>query len=362
MKDLFKQLVAASSAPSGEGEVRKILRHALEGCVDEIRADRLGNLIATKRGRPGGPVLMLSAHMDEIGLMVSKIEPSGIVRFEKLGMIDDRVLPTQLVTLVTRQGKITGVIGQPAAGLLTPDEKKGIVPFRKLFVDIGSFSREETERRGVRLGDLITFRGDYLDLGKNIIVTKSVDDRTGLATMVGAMQSLVGKEHEATVVAVGLSQHEVGLRGARTAAYSVHPDVAIHIDVTGHFPDLAVQDIFMGKGPVVRLMEDYGTDIGFGAQLGVFCSRAVTDLLTETAQRENIPYQMQIKPGIINDEVVIHTSREGVLTGYVLIPARYIHSAHELVQWDDVENAVRLVAGFAQAVTGQFVETACQLE
>jgi putative aminopeptidase FrvX len=362
MKELFKQLTAASCAPSGEGEVRRILRQALEGYVDEMRADRLGNFIATKHGRQGGPVLMLSAHMDEIGLMVSHIEPSGIIRFEKLGWIDDRVLPTQLVTVVTRQGKVPGVIGRPSASLLTPEENKGIIPFRKLFVDIGSFSRQETEQQGVRLGDLITFRGDFLELENNIVVTKSVDDRTGLTAMVAAMRSLDSKEHEATVVAVGLSQHEVGLRGARTAAYNVHPDVAIHIDVTGHFPDVTTLQILMGKGPIIRLMEDYGTDIGFGAQRGVFCSRAVTDLLIETAQRENIPSQVQIKPGIINDEVVIHTSREGVLTGYILIPARYLHSAHELVKWDDVEDAVRLVAAFARAVSGQFVEAACQLE
>lgn len=363
MKEIFKELALASGAGGDEGDVRRIIRHELTGVVDELRADRMGNLFATLNGTSGdGPVLMLTAHMDEIGLMVSKVEDFGGVRFEILGWIDDRMLISRLVTINTRQGQVTGVIGVPAFGKLTVQDRTQPTPYKKLYIDVGSFSKIETETMGVRIGDRITFRGDFVELANQITVSKSVDDRIGVYMLIETMKQLKGAGHEATVVAAFLAQHEIGLRGAIPAAYSIAPDVSIHIDVTGHFLDDPPAGVIMGGGPIIRLMEDYGTRIGFGAQKGVLVHRDVSDLLIECAEQLDLPYQIQIKPGVIGDEVVIHTSREGVLAGYILVPARYIHSQYELVKWDDVERVIALAKAFSLAVNGKFVAGAVDLD
>ncbi|HZQ06584.1 MAG TPA: hypothetical protein VFD70_08390 [Anaerolineae bacterium] len=363
MKELFKELSLATGAGGDEGDVRRIVRRELTGSVDEMHADRMGNLFGVLRGaRNDAPVLMLTAHMDEIGLMVSGIEAFGGVRFSKLGWIDDRMLISRLVTISTRKGKVPGVIGVPAASKTTPDEKTKPTPYNKLYIDVGSFSKAETEGMGIRIGDLITFRGDFVELANNIIVTKAVDDRIGLYVLIETMKRLKQQQHEATVVAACLAQHEIGLRGAIAAAYSTHPDVSIHIDVTGHFLDDPPAGGLMGGGPILRLMEDYGTLVGFGAQKGVIAHRDVVDLLIERATANGLAYQLQIKPDVIGDQVVIHTSREGVLSGYILIPARYIHSQNECIKWDDVEQVITLAVAFSIAVTRNFVDRAVDLD
>lgn len=363
MKELFRELTLASGVGGDEGGVRRVVRQALADVVDDLRVDRMGNMFATLNGaRNNSPVLMLTAHMDEIGLIVGGIEPFGGVRFEKLGWIDDRMLVSRLVTINTRQGQITGVIGVPAGSKITAEERTKPTPFKKLYVDIGSFSKAETEEMGVRIGDRINFRGDFVELANNITVSKAVDDRIGLYILIETMKKLRGTGHEATVVAACLAQHEIGLRGAIPAAFSVDPDVSVHIDVTGHFLDDPPAGAIMSGGPVIRLMEDYGTHIGFGAQKGVLVHRDVADLLIQCAEAENLPYQLQIKPGVIGDEVVIHTSREGVLAGYILVPARYIHSQYECVKGDDVEQVITLATAFATAVTRDFVNKAVDLD
>jgi putative aminopeptidase FrvX len=363
MKELFRELTQAIGTSGDERAVRKIVRRELGEVADDLRADRMGNLLATLRGpHDDSPVLMLTAHMDEIGLMVERIDAFGGIRFSKLGWIDDRMLISRLVLVNTRQGPVTGVIGIPAGSKLTAEDRTRPTPYKKLYVDVGSFSKAETEAMGVRIGDMITFRGDFVELANNIFVTKSVDDRAGLYIMIETMKRLREMKHEATVVAACLAQHEIGLRGAIPAAYSVNPDVSIHIDVTGHFLDDPGAGALMGGGPVLRLMEDYGTTIGFGAQKGVIANRHVTDLLMKCAEDKGIPVQPQIKPDVIGDQVVIHTSREGVLSGYILIPARYIHSQHECLKWDDVEQVVTLATTFSAAVTREFVDGAVDLD
>jgi endoglucanase len=359
LRELFKELTRASGLSGSEREVRDILSAALSDHVDELEVDRMGNLLAIKEGtRTDGPRLMLHAHLDEIGLMVSDIEESGIVRFVKIGYVDDRVLPAHLVEINTAQGKVPGLIGRPSPRKLTQQEKEKPIPWAKLFIDIGSFSREETVARGVRIGDPVTFRTDFLEWENEVVVTKSCDDRIGLAILVEVMRRLAELPHEATVIAAALSQHEVGLKGAATAARQANPDIDIHIDITGNFPDDPTLAAVMGGGPVVRLMEGFGAGVAFSEQKGAFCSRPVTDLLRSTAEAEGIPFQVQLKPGIINDPVEIQPVHRGVHIGYVLVPARYNHSPHEMIMWPDVERTAQLLTAFALATDAGFLAKA----
>ncbi len=363
MKELFRELSLAYGVGGDEADVRRIVRRELSEVVDDLRADRMGNLFATLRGsQENGPVLMLTAHLDEIGLMVSKVEEFGGVRFEKLGWIDDRMLISRLVVINTRAGKVLGVIGIPAASKISAAEKTLPTPYKKLYIDIGSSNKDETEAMGVQIGDRVSFRGDFVELANGMWASKSVDDRAGVCMLIEIMKRLINQDHQATVVATFLAQHEIGLRGAKTAAYAINPDVSIHLDVTGHFLDEPSAGALMDGGPVLRLMEDYGTHIGFGAQKGVLVHRDVIDLLIRCAEDNSLSYQLQIKPGVIGDEVEIHTSKEGVLAGYILTPARYIHSQYECIREEDMEKSIILATAFASAVTQEFVEGAVNLD
>jgi putative aminopeptidase FrvX len=363
MKTLFKELALAFGAGGDEGDVRRIVRRELEDIVEELRVDRMGNLFAIHHGKSEDPpVLMFTAHLDEISLIVSRVEEFGGVRFEKLGWIDDRMLISRLVVINTRKGKVPGLIGVPAASQIAKDEKSSPTPFKKLYIDVGTFSRSETEELGVRVGDRITFRGDFVELENGIWVAKSIDDRAGVCMLIEIMKRLKDQQPGATIVAAFLAQHEIGLRGAIPAAYSVDPDVSIHLDVTGHFLDDPSAGAKMSGGPVLRLMEDYGTHIGFGAQKGVLVHRDVLDKLVNCAEDLGISYQLQIKPGVIGDEVVIHTSRQGVLSGYILTPARYIHSQYECIRGEDMEQSIALAIKFATAIDREFVESAVDLD
>jgi putative aminopeptidase FrvX len=363
MKELFKELSRASGAGGDEGDVRRIVRRELEGVVDQMRVDRMGSLFASfDAAAPDAPVLMFTAHLDEIGLMVSRVEDFGGVRFEKLGWVDDRMLISRLVVINTRRGKVNGLIGVPAASRIPKDEKSGPTPYKRLYIDVGSASREETESLGVQVGDRITFRGDFAELENGFWVAKSVDDRAGVCMLIEVMKLLKDHRREAKIVAAFLAQHEIGLRGAIPAAYSVDPDISVHLDVTGNFADDPAAGARLEEGPVLRLMEDYGTHIGFGAQKGVLVHRHVVDRLVECAQDLGIPYQLQIKPGVIGDEVAIHTSRAGVLAGYILTPARYIHSQYECVRQENMEQSITLAVQFGASINREFVEGAVDLD
>ncbi len=363
MRDLFEQLTATPGVSGHERDVRRAFRAALARIPDRIETDRMGNLLAYKQGQAAdGPRLMLHAHLDEIGLLVSAIEESGIVRFVKIGALDDRVLPNHLVHINTRQGQVAGLIGLPSPRRLTAEEKAQPYGWDKLFIDIGAFSREETEACGVRIGDTISFRDGFLSWRDGIVVTKSCDDRIGLAIVAEVMKQLAGRSHQATVIAAALAQHEVGLKGAATAARQAAPDIDLHIDITGNFPDDPSTGARMGGGPVIRLLEGFGADVPFAAQRGVFCSQPVVDLLIATAEQEGLPYQLQIKPGIINDGVEIQPVHSGVHVGYVLVPARYNHSPHEMILWSDVERTVQLLTAFCVQVDADFLAQADQAD
>ncbi len=361
MRELFGRLTEMPGISGHERSVRFAFRDALAGYVDSVEADRMGNLLAYQAGQAvDGPRVMLHAHLDEVGLVVSAIEESGILRFIKIGAVDDRVLASQLVLIHTRQGAVPGLIGLPSLRRLSAEEKGRPYAAGKLFIDLGAFSRQEAEARGVRVGDPVTFSPGILEWPNGVLVSKSCDDRIGLAILAEVMEQLAAQPHQATVIAAALTQHEVGLKGAATAARKAHPDIAIHIDITGSFPDDPPGGVAMGGGPVFRILEGFGADVPFGAQRGVFCSQPVLDLLIETAQREGIAHQLQIKPGIINDGVEIQPIDGGVHVGYVLVPARYNHSAHEVILWSDVEQTVRLLVAFCRQVDTAFLAEADQ--
>jgi Cellulase M and related proteins len=233
------------------------MRDSLKPYVDEILEDKLGNIIAVKKGKKNAPRVMLAAHMDEIGLFVKTITKEGFLQFTKIGGIDDRILLGQKVMVHTEKGPLHGIIGSKPPHIQKEEERKKVLTYDELFIDIGAESQEEAKKMGVKIGDPVSFDIKFAKIGNDVVVGKAFDDRVGCAIMIETMKML--KQTECTVYAVGTVQEEVGLRGATVAAFGIYPDVGIALDVTvaGDVPGVKEVEapVKMRKGPAIEVAD-----------------------------------------------------------------------------------------------------------
>jgi len=254
------KLSDACGVTGRESGVREILSEMLKPYVDSIRVDRMENLIAVKEGKPDAPKIMLAAHMDEVGLMVKTITKDGFLQFSKLGGIDDRILAAQKVAVYTQKGVLSGVVGSKPPHIQKEDDRKKIMAFDDLFIDVGASSREDVVNLGVSVGDPIGFDVRCVELCNQNMLGKAFDNRAGCAALVETMK--LKKDCDCTIYAVGTVQEEVGLRGAGTAAYGLDPDLGLALDVTvaGDMPGVREYDtsVKLGKGPALTVY-DSGT-------------------------------------------------------------------------------------------------------
>ena len=330
---ILEKLSNACGVAGREEEVRVLMKELLKPNVDEVRVDKLGNVVAVRRGKKDRPSIMIAAHMDEVGLMVKNITKDGFVQFAKIGGIDDRILVAQKVILHTERRPVTGIIGTKPPHILKEEEKKKIIEADELFIDIGANSKNEVEKMGIRVGDPVSFDIKFTRLKNDIVVGKAFDDRIGCAILVEILKRL--GEVDCTVYGVGTIQEEVGLRGATTAAFGLYPDIGIAVDVTvaGGVP--GVKDIEapikMGKGPSLTV-----------ADRGLITHPKVLRLLVDAAEKLGIPYQLETGLGGTTDAAKISLTREGVPSGVISIPTRYIHSPVSMLSLDDAENSIKL--------------------
>ncbi len=334
MKDLLKKLADAPGVSGFEDEVRSIMIDELKNHVDEVEIDQLGNMIATLNGKSDGKKIMLAAHMDEIGLMVRYIDKNGFIKFSKIGGINDQMLLNQEVSIHTSNGIITGVIGSKPPHRMKEAERKKIIDYENMFIDIGVSDHEEAEKI-VKLGDPITIKQEFSPLGK-LYKGKALDNRIGCAVLVEVMKKA---ETNATIYGVGTVQEEVGLKGAKTAAFRLNPDMALALDVTiaGDHPGIKEEDApaKTGKGPGIILTDASGR--------GLITHPKIKELLITVAEEEDIPIQLEVSEGGTTDATAIHLTREGIPTGVISPPTRYIHTPVSVVDIEDVENAVKLI-------------------
>ncbi len=334
LKDTIIDLCGLS-APSGFEE-RAFARASelLSPYVDEIQTDVMGNLIAVKKcGRPGAKKLLLDAHMDEIGLIVTGIEKGGFLRFSSIGGVDPRMLPAREIKVLT-EPPIFGVIDTlPPHALTDSDMDKAIDP-KKLFIDVGL--SEEAAKSAVPLGTPAVFAGGVRELNENTICGKSLDDRSCVAVLIKVMERLAQKELNLDVYCLFSTQEEIGRRGAITGTYAINPDYALAVDVTfASTPDTKkFEALELRKGPA----------IGVGPSL----NRSLTNLLVSIAEEKEIPFQREVLGGDTGTNGwVIEVSREGVATALVSLPIRYMHSPVELLDLGDAEATVKLITEFA---------------
>jgi len=328
--DILKELTDINGVSGDEGNVREYIKKQIEGYVDEARVDRIGNLIAYKKGKTSGFAVMLSAHMDEVGFIVTGFSENGNIKFKPVGGIDERILPGKRV-LVGRK-KIPGVIGSKPVHLLEKDERSKVVKIKDMYIDIGCDSRQSAESL-VKLGDYIAFFSEYAKLGNSVVKAKALDDRAGCAILIEVLK----QSYNFDIYACFTVQEEVGLRGAEVAAYSVKPDIAIVIEGT------TCSDV-----PGVS-RQNFSTELGKGAALTImdrtsYADKTLVDFIYNTAKKNNIDVQFKQTATGGNDAGKIQTSRTGVKVATISVPCRYIHSPVSVMSINDFENCLKLVA------------------
>ena len=323
MKKLL-QTLTETFGPSGyEDEVRKIVRREVDALADEVRVDTLGNLIARKR-----PVkltqetkkVMIAAHMDEIGVIVNHVDEKGFVRFSPIGGVFRRyVLGGRVRFLNGTQGVI---------GFDRLDNVNDLPTLDKVYIDVGAASPKDCP---VKVGDVAAFDRPYTELG-NRLVAKSMDDRVGVLVAIETLRALKSSPHD--LYFVFTTQEEVGVRGATTSAYGVDPDIGIALDVcpTGDTPHAQRMEMALGKGPCIKIQD-----------MGMIADPRLVQWMIRAAEKNKIPYQREVLLIGGTDARAIQSTRAGVPAGCISIPARYVHSPSEMVDYSDVQNAVKLL-------------------
>lgn len=333
---LLKDLTEAQGVPGYEAPVRDVARRYLQPLGD-LSQDNIGSVICKKPGGSESPRVMLAGHLDEIGFMVRHITPEGFLKFVPLGGWFDQVLLGQRVVVSTRQGDVVGVIGVKPPHLLTQEERAKVVNKKDMYIDIGVSSADEVAAAGVRVGDPVIPRADFVALaGGKTYLSKAFDDRVGVALMVSALQALQTVEHPNTIFAAATVMEEVGLRGATTSVRVVNPDVAIVLesDIAGDVPGVKPEEssVKLGGGPTMLLYD-----------ARMIPNLKLRDLLLDTANEIGIHVQMSAIEGGATDGAAIHLHETGVPTVVLGVAARHIHSHSSILHRDDYDQAVKLL-------------------
>jgi len=330
MKETIKTLVETFGPSGAEHQVRALIRREIDGLADEVRTDALGNLIALRKGDGTGKKVMLSAHMDEIGVIVSYIDENGFLRINPIGGVR---------TLYEVMGRVwfeNGTVG--VIGMEKMDDATKIPPIEKLYVDVGARSREDCP---VKVGDVGCFFGPLVEIGEHL-TAKAMDDRIGCAVLVQTMRDLPSSPHD--LYFVFSSQEEVGLRGATTSAFGIAPDVGIAVDVTLALdtPEPAAKmAVVLDKGPAIKVKDG-----------GMLTTPWVKEWMIETAEAKEIPFQLEVLGGGTTDARAIQTTQAGIPAGCLSVPTRYVHSPSETVSYADVLNSVRLMVALLSGPIG----------
>lgn len=327
MKQLIQKLTETFGPSGYEDAIRKVILTEIKPSADEIHVDALGNIIVRKgKKAPNGKRVMVAAHMDEIGLIATHIDENGFVRFTTVGVPFVRYL---LGGRVCFANGVQGVISSERL-----DKFNEIPSADKMFIDVGATRKKDCP---VKVGDVAAFDRPFVEIGTRL-VAKSLDDRVGVAIAIETLRKLKRSPNE--VYFVFTAQEEVGVRGASVSAYGVNPEIGIAVDVTpsGDTPNPIRRDIALGKGPAIKIKDHI-----------MLSDPKVVRWMENTAQKKDIPTQREVLTGGSTDARAIQLTRSGVPTGGLILPCRYVHSPSEMVDYGDVENAVKLLTAMLNA-------------
>ncbi len=327
MYEILEKVLKPIGPTGAEHTVAETIRPLIAPYVTSLETDVMGNLIAVKEGKKGGKRILFSAHMDHIGFVVTDIEKEGFLRVMPLGGININVSLTRHVTF---QNGVNGVlVSQP----LAHGEAQAM---KHLFIDIGAQNKEEAQAL-VQIGDAAVYANDCFRLGNHRVASPAMDDRCACALLVSLLRTV--KDPENTILAVFSTQEEVGLRGAKTAAFALEPDLGVALDVTlwGDTPEVKLPALKLGEGPAVKIMDHSSIS-----------SPVVRDALFAAAKEAGVNAQREVLPFGGTDAGAIQGARGGVPVGTVSIPCRYVHSACEVIDMRDMEGALKLLDAFVK--------------
>lgn len=344
--ELLKELTEMGGVPGFESEVREFIRRRLKGKA-EFQTDNLGSLICKKAGKNPSPRIMVPAHMDEIGFMVKDIDETGVIRFVPLGGWLDHTLLAQRVVIKTSKGDVEGTFGCTPPHMMPPDERKKLIPQKKMFIDVGAEDKKHAEEKlGIRIGNPVVPQQKFSQLkNRNRLLAKAWDDRFGCAVAIQLVEKLQRVAHPNTVYAVGTVQEEVGARGADTAADVVNPDFCMNLDVglATDMPGIENEGkVSLGKGPIFYV-----------ADAGTIASHQFNEFVISVAKKNKIPYQLSVLLGGSTDARVIQLHGRGVPSVNIALPARYIHSHSGIIDVRDYDATLTLVLEVVKALNPQ---------
>lgn len=345
LKATLEEMMRRPGVSGYEGEVASYVGSVYQQYCRDVKLDPLGNIIGFRPGEGDGkhPKVMMAAHTDQIGLIVTEIEEHGFLRFTAVGGIDPRTLVGQEVRVYTRSGMKLGVIGSKPPHLQEADEQKKAAKMDELYIDVGLAPEEAKEQ--VRPGDLVVIKRDLVSLQDEKVAGLTFDDRAGVLCIMACLDELTRMRHQADVYAVGTVQEEVGVRGALTSTYGIVPDVGIAIDVT--FAD--IQGLPEGENNPL----DAGPAIGIGPHV----HPKIHEKFVEVAKNLDIKWQLDPSPSPYGtDAASIQIARSGIPTILISLPLRYMHTSVEVISLRDVKLTGRLLAGFITVLDTQFVE------
>ena len=326
---LLKLLTEASGVSGNEKEVRDIIISEIKDYVDDIKIDRLGNIIAYKAGKDNPKTLMVTAHMDEVGLMIKDIDDSGLLKFMAVGGIDKRILVSKPVLVGI--DKVYGIIGAKPIHLQKRTEWKNALDIDELYIDIGARSKEDAERY-VKIGDYVSFYSTYREFGDNLVKAKALDNRVGCSILIDMLK----KKRDISFYGVFTVMEELGLVGAGPAAYEIDPDISIVLEGTLCYDmpklDSHLVPTYLGRGPAISLVDRT-----------TLYDKDLREKIVYIAEKNKIPYQYRKTSMGGNDSGKIHISKAGSLTTTISVPCRYIHSPASVMSLDDYDNTYRLV-------------------
>lgn len=354
LEQYIKDLTLIPGLSGHEQLVSKYLKEKFDGFGLETKVDTLGNTIGCIKGQEGEPTILITAHMDSLGLMVKKITDKGFIKFERVGGIPEKTLPALHVTIGTKNGTyIPGVIGVKSHHFATAEDKYKVDRYQELYIDIGCSSKKEAEDLGVQIGSPIVYEPYFGKLNKSRITGTWFDNRIMCACLVDLAEILSKQKPKATVYLAGTVQEEYTIRGAITAARITKPDVVICLDVTieGSTPDLdGTNDIVCGNGPAISLYNFHGR----GTLNGTMPHPAVVRLYEQTAEQMNINLQRDVHIGGLTELSYMQLEGNGIAGADVAVPCRYTHSPVEVADIKDVEQAIDLTVGCINNLTKDF--------
>jgi putative aminopeptidase FrvX len=339
VKEILEEMIKVPGVSGYEEDIREYIKNKVEELGVEAREDNIGNLLATVGDK--GPSVMLIAHMDELGLIVTRIEEDGSLRIRKVGGIDDRTLVGRVVQIKTQKGFVTGVLGLKPPHLMTEsDDRKKVVSWEEVRVDVGTRSKKETVKKGVRVLDPMVFKKDITYLTPDIICARAVDDRMGCAILLDVLEKLKDRKLSARIAFVWSVQEETGLKGAKVAGFMYRPDFVFAVD-TMTTTDAPMQGdtyekVCLGQGPAMRMFDSYA-----------IASPKMRKLVEEVAKAAKIPLQYGSGGGTTDGSVV---QEYGALMMALGIAMRYTHSPTECASIKDMENMSKLLVKLAERI------------